>query len=521
MRNIILAFVVSLGFSLLFTPFMAKLGNVLKGIDWPNKRKVHTRPIPRTGGLGIFLVFWLSWYLIDLYNNIGLFNFLEKEQILFFLLGGLIVLGIGLVDDFFRLGYKTKFLFQIVGASLAFFGGLRIEVFFLNDFYLEFGYLSYFVTLFWFILLINAINLIDGLDGLAGGIIFFVCLVMVVLLNIQEFHLLSISYSLLAGSVLGFLFYNFNPAKVFLGDSGSYFLGYMMAGLSIMGSVSVKSQVSTSILLPLFALGVPILDTLIAPLRRLLNGKKMFYPDKGHIHHSLMRLGFSKYKSVWIIYLLTMLLCLFSIYLVNVRNQMVALCLVLFGLGCIVFFQSCRRLYKYAFDLFIQNLNNFPFFNQMHHKATFGEMHEEITKSRDINELWSGMTSFLKELQFDEAECRLKINYNGDKNYQKQDSAMDSTVSGQAEVNKSNNNLFKLHWTRNGGLKWKELTENTLYKFEFDILGKYNDSIGKLILFKDIRQKPLKRNTHKYLKDMSKTFSHTLHDQDLLSNLDN
>src|SRR6056297_1557555 len=315
MRNMILAFVVSLGFSLLFTPFMAKLGNVLKGIDWPNKRKVHTRPIPRTGGLGIFLVFWLSWYLIDLYNNIGLFNFLEKEHILFFLLGGLIVLGIGLVDDFFRLGYKTKFLFQIVGASLAFFGGLRIEVFFLNDFYLEFGYLSYFVTLFWFILLINAINLIDGLDGLAGGIIFFVCLVMVVLLNIQEFHLLSISYSLLAGSVLGFLFYNFNPAKVFLGDSGSYFLGYMMAGLSIMGSVSVKSQVSTSILLPLFALGVPILDTLIAPLRRLLNGKKMFYPDKGHIHHSLMRLGFSKYKSVWIIYLLTMFLCLFSIYL--------------------------------------------------------------------------------------------------------------------------------------------------------------------------------------------------------------
>lgn len=523
MNNIILAFALSLGFSLICTPFMARLGNVLKGIDWPNKRKVHTRPIPRTGGLGIFLVFWLCWYLIDQFSQLGLSNFLQNEKVLFFLIGGFVVLGIGLVDDIFRLGYKTKFLFQIIGASLAFFGGLRIEFFFLNGFYLDFGYLSYFITLFWFVLLINAINLIDGLDGLAGGIIFFVCTVMVILLSIQEFNIIAISYSILAGSVLGFLFYNFNPAKVFLGDSGSYFLGYMMAGLSIMGSVSVKSQVSTSILLPLFALGVPILDTLIAPLRRLLNGKKMFYPDKGHIHHRLLRMGFSMHKSVWIIYLLTMALCLFSIYLVNVRNQMVALCLVIFGLGCIIFFQSCRRLYNSAFALFLENLENFPFINKKPNEITFGRMHKEITKSKDLNELWTGLTRFLKEIRFDEAECRLKIRSNGGNNQAVQNLDLDSANFSikQQELAKSNNNFFKLHWTRNGGLKWNELTEETLYKFEFEILGKQNNSLGKLILFKDIRKEALKKDTVKLLKNISEIFSHTLQEQNIFSNLDN
>lgn len=514
MVNIISAFLLSLVLSLLLTPLVARLGNIVGGLDWPNMRKLHSRPIPRTGGVAIFFAFLLVWYLIYSFSQMQWLGFLQEKQILFFLGGGFLVLGMGLVDDVCRLGYRTKFLFQILGATLAFFGGLRIEVFYLDGLYLDFGYLSYFVTLFWFVLLINAINLIDGLDGLAGGIIFFVCSVMVILLSIQEFHFLAVSYSILAGSVLGFLFYNFSPAKVFLGDSGSYFLGYMMAGLSIMGSV--KSQVSTSILLPLLALGIPILDTLIAPVRRFLCGRKMFYPDKGHIHHRLLQMGFSTHKSVWIIYLLTMSLCLFSLFLVNIRNQLVALCLVVFGIGCIAFFQSFRKINCSAFSLFLENLENLPppFIKTKSNEIIFEQIHKDIANSKDLDELWSGMTYYLKELRFDEAECRLKINSNGDSEHKKNKTNLECLQC-------DSNNHFKLHWTRNGGLKWHELNEETLYKFEFEIFGKQNDSVGKLIFFKDLRKEALPKNTMKYAKDISKIFSHTLQEQNFLSHLDN
>ena len=170
-------------------------------------------------------------------------------------------------------------------------GGLKFDMFGMG---LEFGVFSYLITLFWFILFINAVNLADGLDGLAGGIICFVASVMVILSILNDNYVVAMMFTALSGSVLGFLRYNFNPASIFLGDGGSYFLGYMIAALSILGNV--KHQVGAATMIPILALGVPLFDTILSPLRRFVKGRKMFHPDDGHVHHRLIRMGFSVKK---------------------------------------------------------------------------------------------------------------------------------------------------------------------------------------------------------------------------------
>jgi len=223
---------------------------------------------------------------------------------------------------------------------LAYFGGASIEFFQFDDFYMHFGIYSYPLSIFWFLLLINAINFIDGLDGLAGGISFFVCVVMTILLCVQGNIPLALLFSVLAGSLLGFLFYNSYPASIFLGDSGSYFLGYLIAGLSVYGSV--KSQVSTSLLLPIVALGIPIADTLFAPLRRLANGRNIFKPDKAHVHHALLDMGYSVNTTVWILYVFTIFIFFSSLALVTFRNQVIGFILLTVSF---LFFIFSRKIY--------------------------------------------------------------------------------------------------------------------------------------------------------------------------------
>jgi UDP-GlcNAc:undecaprenyl-phosphate GlcNAc-1-phosphate transferase len=205
--------------------------------DAPSERKEHTSPTPRCGGLAIVAAFLFTLALSTLITTGVSDKLVLDREATFFLLGALMVFGVGLFDDFHRLGPKVKFLFQVIGASIAFWGGLRIEVFSLFSIDLHFVILSYFVTVFWFVFFINAVNLIDGLDGLAAGIAFFASAVLVILSVLRGEYLIAMLFAALAGAVLGFLRYNFNPASIFMGDGGSYFLGYVIAGLSIMGSI--------------------------------------------------------------------------------------------------------------------------------------------------------------------------------------------------------------------------------------------------------------------------------------------
>lgn len=512
MNIIVVGFALSLGLSLILTPGAALLGRFLGGLDWPNSRKVHDRPIPRTGGLAIFIVFTLSMLLGTFWLSSHYFLKLFTLRACCFLFGALVILGMGLLDDFIRLDYKIKFMIQVIGASLAYVGGLRIEFFQLNDLIINFGILSYPITLFWFLLLINAINLIDGLDGLAGGIIFFVCMVMVILLTLQHNFIVALSFAVLAGSVFGFLCYNFNPASVFLGDSGSYFLGYAIAGLSILGSV--KSQVSSSLLLPLLALGVPIFDTMFAPLRRFFAGKNMFRPDKGHIHHRLLAMGFSMQKSVWIIYALTVLLCSFSLFLVNVRSQIAFLLLIFLSVGFLIFFQLVKRHYNLSWSQVWPALLNRSSEKGVLDKLTYRRMKNDILHSRDLEELWQNFTSILSVLKFDVAECYLRSKAQG----QRQGGDFERVMEGMHKCLINDTAGYRLQWNRWGHIKGGAKAGSVFSRFEVPLIDSANNDLGRLRLAIDVQSHDVNRDMVRCVEDVRKMFIQALEKQDKRKN---
>ncbi len=396
MTTLLFLFLIALGFALVLTPLATRLGVRLGAVDMPSERNVHTTPIPRVGGLAVFLAFAATMALTNLYMTDVSRLFVFNHRTAFGFYGALVVFGCGLWDDFRRLSPLVKLLFQILGASLAYAGGISIGFFFIGGYGIQFGMLSYAVTIFWFLLFINAVNLIDGL---AAGVIFFTCLLMIILSVIRADYLEAIYFSALGGAVLGFLRYNFNPASVFLGD--------IVAALSITGSV--KSQVGALMLIPLLALGVPVFDTLLAPLRRFVRGRAMFRPDKGHIHHKLLAMGLSSRNVVLILYGITVALCVLAILIVNLRNEGVGLILVIFGVGALTMARKMGYLEYLAFDKF------YSWFRDMSDMAglsrerrTFLSRQMEADKTHTIEEMWAHIGEAMEMLKFDRAEFHLK-----------------------------------------------------------------------------------------------------------------
>jgi len=407
MTTLLFLFLIALGFALILAPAAKWAGVRLGAVDIPMERKVHTTPIPRLGGVAVFLAFAATMGLTNLFvtDVSRLFTFDHRTAFGFY--GALVVFGCGLWDDFRRLNPWVKLLFQIAGASLAFAGGISIGGIFLDGHGIQFGILSYAVTVFWFLLFINAVNLIDGLDGLAGGVVFFTCLLMVILSVMAGNYLNAMYFAALGGAVLGFLRYNFNPASVFLGDGGSYFLGYAVAALSIVGSV--KSQVGALMLIPLLALGVPVFDTIFAPLRRWVKGRGMFQPDRGHIHHRLLAMGLSSRKAVLILYGVTLALCLLAILIVNLRNEAVGLILIILGGGALILVRKTGYLEYLAFDKF------YGWFKDMtdmaglsRERRTFLAVQMEANKAHTLEEMLATIGDALEMLRFDRAELHLK-----------------------------------------------------------------------------------------------------------------
>ncbi|MDP2104512.1 MAG: MraY family glycosyltransferase, partial [Desulfobulbaceae bacterium] len=283
--------ILSFIFALVVTPRVAALAERFDLLDKPSARKVHNIAIPRIGGIAIFLAFSLSLFTALFFENFKT-QLLDNNEIIYLFAGGILSLLLGLYDDIKQLGPKVKFAVQTGIAIFAFLGGIKIRLIglpLLGPVY--FGWLELPVTILWMLLVINAINLIDGLDGLAAGVSFFICIVLLAVAISHELLLVAIALACLSGSLLGFLVFNFNPASIFMGDSGSYFIGYMLASLSIAGSI--KSHTAVTFLIPIIAMGVPLLDTVWATTRRFIFGQELFQPDKDHFHHRLMRKGFS------------------------------------------------------------------------------------------------------------------------------------------------------------------------------------------------------------------------------------
>jgi len=308
-------FVFALAFflTLLLTPPIIRLAFKIGAVDVPDKRKVHDKIMPRLGGLAIFLSFCAAVVFLLFYYEYNL-------QVVGLLVGGAFILLVGIVDDIYSLPPLVKLLGQIIAALVVVAFGIRVH-FLSNPFdgYFQLGLMSIPVTILWIVGVTNSINLIDGLDGLASGVSFIALITLTVIaVQIHQSTLIPLLSLSLAGAILGFLRYNFHPAKIFLGDSGSMLLGFTIAVLSTMGLL--KSVTVYTFLIPIIILGVPIFDTSFAIVRRYSNNKPIFKPDKAHLHHRLLKRGLSHRQAVLAIYCLAIAFSLSAVYLVNRFN---------------------------------------------------------------------------------------------------------------------------------------------------------------------------------------------------------
>ncbi|MDQ0269107.1 MraY family glycosyltransferase [Cytobacillus purgationiresistens] len=278
--------------SVLLTPLVKKLAFKVGATDKPNNRKVHEKVMPRLGGLAIYLSFL-----------IGILIFQPSQDHHWpIMVGGLIIIVLGMLDDIFDLPAKLKFVVQIAAALVVvLWGGVQVD--FINSPFgegeINFGYFTIPITILWIVGVTNAINLIDGLDGLAAGvssIALFTIAGMAVFMG--NTYVIAVA-SLLLVATLGFLIFNFHPAKIFMGDTGALFLGYMIAVLALLG---FKNVTMISFIIPVLILGVPLSDTFFAIFRRILNKQPISAPDKSHLHHCLLNAGFTHRQTVLLIY---------------------------------------------------------------------------------------------------------------------------------------------------------------------------------------------------------------------------
>lgn len=291
----IYAFLLTTIISLILTPISRRIGTNLQIVSIPGNRHVHKTITPRVGGLAIYSSFM-----------IGSMVFINGDtQINALLIGGSIIAISGVLDDLLELSAKFKLVFQIAAALvIIFYGNITLtDITIPGLISIQFGYLNSFATLIWIIAICNAINLIDGLDGLCGGVSIIILMTILMLSFIQGRLDIVLISTLLIGSIFGFLFYNFHPASVFMGDTGSLFIGFMIACLSLMG---FKSSTFLTLGPSLFILAVPIIDTLLSIVRRKLKGVPIMSPDKEHLHHTLMfKFHLSHRRTVVVIYGIT------------------------------------------------------------------------------------------------------------------------------------------------------------------------------------------------------------------------
>jgi len=324
--NLILCFSIAFVISLAATPVVKNIAHKIGAIDVPkDERRVHKAPTPRLGGLAIFygfLIALLCFARID-------------QQLRGIIIGSLIIIGIGIIDDVKQIRASVKLVAQILAAIVTVAHDVRITAISVPEFIadggvLQLGMWSIPITLIWIVGVTNAVNLIDGLDGLAVGVssiasfsIFFIA----ILAGEQNVAIISAA---LAGGCLGFLPYNFNPAKIFMGDTGALFLGYILLVICIQGLF--KGYVIISFIIPLLILGLPLFDTVFAIIRRAWNHKPIMGADRGHLHHKLLDNGFTQKQTVAILYVIASVLGI-SAVLVLEHGAYVAILLLLIAIS--------------------------------------------------------------------------------------------------------------------------------------------------------------------------------------------
>jgi len=314
MLTFLATFLIALVLTILLTPMVRSFAPEIGAVDKPAERKVHTKTTPRTGGIAIFLGFSVA-VLFGLLIGAEHGMKINPHPILGILLGASIVALVGLADDMRRLKPLTKLIWQLIGAAITVYFG--VEISFVSNLMINgiipLGWVAIPLTLIWLVGMTNAVNLIDGLDGLASGVTLIAAGALFIVAVRTHQPGAALLMLALAGSALGFLRYNFFPATIFLGDSGSYFLGFILAGSAIIGVF--KTTLVVALFLPLVVLAVPIFDTTFAIIRRVRSHKSLFSADDKHIHHLLLRAGLTQKEAVLSIYVACCLLGVLALFM--------------------------------------------------------------------------------------------------------------------------------------------------------------------------------------------------------------
>lgn len=324
--KMLLAFVVSLIIAYLMTPPVKDFAGRVGAIDVPrDERRVHDHPIPRMGGIAIFLGFVIS---LLLFVNM-------TTQVMGLLVGAVIIAVMGAVDDIVNLSPMVKLAFQVLAAVVAVRSGLVFDVIsnpnvFAEETTIEIGFLSIPLTILWIVGCTNAMNLIDGLDGLAVGVAAISSTSMLIVSLLVAEPVVSVILAALTGACLGFMPYNLNPAKIFMGDVGSQLLGFVLATASIMGLF--KLHAVFTFFVPMLSLALPLTDTVFAFCRRISHGQSPFHADRGHFHHRLLAMGLSQKQAVAVLYTISGVMGLLAVILAAETPVQRMICLVVIGL---------------------------------------------------------------------------------------------------------------------------------------------------------------------------------------------
>ncbi len=327
--DISIAFLLAFVTAFVITPYTIRLANKIGAIDLPEKRRINEKPTPRLGGIAVIAGFLISCtYLLIVMTLEKTFNLFGEEQYFHKLIGlliGIIVLAVVcFIDDVKGISAIIKLIGQIIAAIIVVTFGIQIDS--INIPFLEQtlninnnSIYVYIISVIWIVSITNAINLIDGLDGLSSGITLISCISLIIVFTMNQSPIIAIILiTALAGAIVGFLPYNINPAKTFIGDTGAQFLGFTLAVISILGTA--KTYTLLVLIAPLIILALPIADTLFAIIRRIIKGKSIkavFSPDTGHLHHKLMKKGYTQKQAVCILYGISACLGMFAIILLE------------------------------------------------------------------------------------------------------------------------------------------------------------------------------------------------------------
>lgn len=405
---LISAGLIALTISLFMTQIISVTLKKKNILDYPDVRKIHQNPVPRGGGIAIYFAVLITVLIIFLPINTK--YFFATNQVLFLLMGASLIFMLGLIDDLKRISYKYKIIIQLFICCLSYISGIRIESFNIPGIInITSKPFLFFMTIIWIMLVINSINLIDGMDGLAAGVSAIAAFFMGIYCLLTGKIIEGVVFFALLGGCIGFLRYNFPPAKIFMGDSGSYFIGYIFGGLSIIANI--KSYSAAAFIIPIITLGLPLMDVLWAIIRRLLYGQNIFKPDKSHLHHQLIKMGLNHNEIIKIMYLIAIGLGFISISIIYMRENLLGLILLGLIIGSIV----VGSVFGYIDFIRVENSINWAreildIFGLRRERRLFLGKQVDLIKAADLDSVWEKIVEIANMLGFEKIEINLRYN---------------------------------------------------------------------------------------------------------------